>query len=112
MGGNAPFSPLGYEHGLFRELGKSKQILHVRILLDGLDGLLIAQVLHMLHYQGTNNHAGGLVASSAMDVPQTLVVFFFDFGPGKAVGKLDPAVGLAQSRERLLEFKQVVYTVL
>ena len=27
----------GYEHGLFRELGKPKQILHVRILLDGLD---------------------------------------------------------------------------
>ena len=29
-----------------------------------------------------------------------------------AIGKLDPAVGLAQSRERLLEFKQVVDTVL
>ena len=29
----------GYEHGLFRELGKPKQILHVRILLDGLDCL-------------------------------------------------------------------------
>mgnify|MGYP007006465949 CR=1 FL=1 len=38
---------LGYEHGLFRELGKPKQILHVRILLDS---LLIAQILHMLHY--------------------------------------------------------------
>ena len=35
-----------------------------------------------------------------MAVPQTLVVFFFDLGPGKAVGKLDPALGLAQSRER------------
>ena len=103
---------LWYEHGLFRELGKSKQILHVRALLDGLDGLLVTQILHMLHYDGTNNHAGGLVACSAMAVPQTLVVFFFDPGPGKAVGKLDPAVGLAQSRERLLEFKQVVDTVL
>ena len=41
---------LGYEHRLFRELGKPKQILHVRILLDSLDGLLIAQNLHMLHY--------------------------------------------------------------
>ena len=41
---------LWYEHGLFRELGKPKQILHVRILLDSLDGLLIAQILHMLHY--------------------------------------------------------------
>ena len=41
---------LRHEHGLFRELGKPKQILHVRILLDGLDGLLIAQILHMLHY--------------------------------------------------------------
>ena len=36
---------LGYEHRLFRELGKPKQILHVRILLDSLDGLLIAQIL-------------------------------------------------------------------
>ena len=45
-----------------------------------------------------------------MAVPQTLVVFFFDLGPGEAVGKLDPAVGLAQTQERLLEFKQVVYT--
>ena len=47
-----------------------------------------------------------------MAVPQTLVVFFFDLGPGEAVGKLDPAVGLAQTQERLLEFKQVVDTVL
>ena len=31
---------LGYEHGLFRELGKPKQILHVRILLDSLDSLI------------------------------------------------------------------------
>ena len=59
-----------------------------------------------------NNHAGGLVACAAMAVPQTLVIFFFDLGPGEAVGKLDPAVGLAQTQERLLEFKQVVYTVL
>ena len=88
---------LWYEHGLFRELGKTKQILHVRILLDGLDGLLVAQILHMLHYNGTNNHASGLVACSAMAVPQTLVVFFLDTGPRKAVGKFDPAVGLAQS---------------
>ncbi len=62
--------------------------------------------------KGTNNHAGGLVACAAMAVPQTLVIFFFDLGPGEAVGKLDPAVGLAQTQERLLEFKQVVYTVL
>ena len=32
-----------------------------------------------------------------MAVPQTLVVFFYDLGPGKAVGMLDPAVGLAQT---------------
>ena len=36
-----------------------------------------------------------------MAVPQTLVVFFFNLGPGKAVGKLAPAVGLAQTRETL-----------
>lgn len=51
-----------------------------------------------------NNHAGGLVACSAMTVPQTLVVFFFDLGLGKTVAKFDPAVGLARSRESLLEF--------
>ena len=47
-----------------------------------------------------------------MAVPQTLVVFFFDLGLGKTVGKFDPAVGLAQSREGVLEFKQVVTEVL
>ena len=30
------------ENGFLRELGKPKQILHIGILLDGLDGLLIA----------------------------------------------------------------------
>ena len=35
---------------MIRELGKTKQILHVRGLLDGLNGLLVAQILHMLHY--------------------------------------------------------------
>ena len=39
-----------------------------------------------------------------MAVPQTLVVFFFDLGLGKTVAKFDPAVGLARSRESLLEF--------
>lgn len=39
-------------------------------------------------------------------------LFFFDLGLGKAVGKIDPTVGLAQPRETALEFKQVVYTVL
>ena len=33
------------ENGFLRELGKPKQILHIGILLDGLDGLLIAQPL-------------------------------------------------------------------
>ena len=38
------------ENGFLRELGKPKQILHIGILLDGLDDLLIAQPLNMLHY--------------------------------------------------------------
>ena len=33
------------ENGVLRELGKPKHILHIGILLDGLDGLLIAQPL-------------------------------------------------------------------
>lgn len=33
------------ENGFLRELGKPKQILHIGILQDGLDGLLIAQPL-------------------------------------------------------------------
>ena len=32
--------------------------------------------------------------------------------PGKIVGKLHPAVGLAQTRERLLKLKQLVTVVL
>ena len=35
-------------------------VLHVGILLDGLDGLLIGQPLNMLHYQSAKNHANGL----------------------------------------------------
>ena len=41
------------------------RVLHVGILLDGLDGLLIAQSLNMLHYQfAAKNHASGLLAAS------------------------------------------------
>lgn len=66
----------------------------------------------MLHYKGSDNHSGWLVAGTIVTVPQTLVVFLFNFVPGKVIGKLDPAVGLAQSREGVLEFKQVVTEVL
>lgn len=40
---------LGNEYRLFRKLLKPKQVLHVGILLNGLDGVLIAQFFHMLH---------------------------------------------------------------
>lgn len=59
------------ENGFLRELGKPKQILHVGILLDGLDGLLIAQPLNMLHYQSADNHAGGLIACTVVTVLQS-----------------------------------------
>ena len=39
-------------------------VLHVGILLDGLDGLLIVQPLNMLHYQSAKNHASGLLFAS------------------------------------------------
>ena len=42
----------------------------------------------------------GLVACSAMAVLQMFVVFFFDLGPGKAVGKLDPGLDLLNWRKR------------
>ena len=66
----------------------------------------------MLHYQSTNNHAGGLIACTVVSVLQSLVVFLLYLVPGKIVGKLHPAVGLAQTRERLLKFKQLVTVVL
>ena len=100
------------ENGFLCEFGKPKQILHVRILLDGLDGLLIAQPFNMLHYQSTNNHAGGLIACTVVSVLQSLVVFLLYLVPGKIVGKLHSAVGLAQTRERLLKLKQLVTVVL
>ena len=37
------------EYRLFRKLLKPKQLLHVGVLLNGLDGFLIAQFFHMLH---------------------------------------------------------------
>lgn len=100
------------ENGFLRELGKPKQILHIGILLDGLDGLLIAQPLNMLHYQSTNNHAGRLVACTVVSVLQSLVVFLLYLVPGKIVSKLHPTVGPAQTRERLLKLKQLVIVVL
>ena len=39
---------LGNEYRLFRKLLKPKQVLHVGILLDGLNGLLIAQFFQLL----------------------------------------------------------------
>ena len=73
---------------------------------------LVAKILNMLHYQSTNNHAGGLVACTVVSVLQSLVVFLLYLVPGKIVSKLHPAVGLAQSRERLLKLKQLVIVVL
>ena len=69
------------EHGLLRELWKPKKILHVWILLDGLDGLRVAQIFHVLYNQSAHNHAGGLVAGTIVDILQTLVVFFLYFVP-------------------------------
>lgn len=40
---------LWYEHGLFRELGKPKQILHVRILLDSLESRFFKTMRRMGH---------------------------------------------------------------
>lgn len=37
----------------------------------------------MLHYQSTNNHAGGLVACTVVSVLQSLVVFLLYLVPGK-----------------------------
>ena len=36
---------------------------------------LVAKILNMLHYQSTNNHAGGLVACTVVSVLHSLVVF-------------------------------------
>ena len=46
----------------------------------------------MLHYQSTNNHAGGLVACTVVSVLQSLVVFLLYLVPGKIVGKLHPSL--------------------
>lgn len=59
-----------------------------------------------------NNHAGGLIACTVVSVLQSLVVFLLYLVPGKIVDKLHPAVGLAQTRERLLKLKQLVTVVL
>ena len=88
---------LGKENRLFHELVKTEQILHVRVLLNGLNGLLVTQILHMLHYQGTYHHADRLVARAAMTVLQVLVIFLLNPVPWKAVCKFALAVQLAQS---------------
>lgn len=77
------------ENGVLRELGKPKQILHIGILLDGLDGLLIAQPLW---HASLSEHQQpcGLVACTVVSVLQSLVVFLLYLVPGKIVSKLHP----------------------
>ena len=93
---------LGDEHGMLRKAGKPQKVLHVGVLLDGLDGLLIAQVLHVLHYQRADHHTGWLVAGTTVFIAQALVVFLLYLVPWKAVGEFHPAVCLAKTRERML----------
>ena len=45
------------------------------------DGLLVTQSLNMFHYQGSHNHAGGLVARTVVRIPQALVVFLLYLVP-------------------------------
>ena len=49
---------------------------------------------------------------NVMPVLQSLVVFLLYLVPWKIVCKLHSAVGLAQTRERLLKLKQLVTVVL
>lgn len=96
------------ENGVLRELGKPKQILHIGILLDGLDGLLIAQPLWHASLSEHQQPCGRTCclhrcvgSSVACCIPALSC-------PREDCQQASPS----QTRERLLKLKQLVIVVL
>jgi hypothetical protein len=77
---------------LLRKTGKAQQILHIGILPDYLDGLLVTKILDMFYDQCANYHAGWFVTCAVMRITKTLVVFLLYLVPGKVVCQLNPTV--------------------
>lgn len=90
----------GIENRLVGQLRETAHILHVWVLLDNLDGLLIREVHLVLDDHRGNNHPGWLVACTLILVVQFRVVDLLQFGPGKSIAQYDPTVGLVQAVKR------------
>ncbi len=84
------------KYRLVGELTKSAEILHVGILLNHLDGVLVGQTGDMLDDHGTYHHAGRLGAGSCCLVLECLTVQLLILILGKMVAQPNPAVGLVQ----------------
>lgn len=84
------------EYRCFRILTQAQHVLHIRILLDGQDGLLIGQVHLMFHNQCADNHAGRLVTGSHITVVQSGIVISLYLIPGEFITHTYPTVGFGK----------------
>jgi len=87
----------GVKYRLVSELPKSAEILHVGILLDHPDGVLVGQTGDVLDYHGTYHHAGWLGTGSRRLVVECLTVLLFVLVPRKMVAQPNPTVALVQT---------------
>ena len=76
----------------FRILTQAQHVLHIRILLDAQDGLLIGQVHLMFHNQCADDHAGRLVTGSHATVVQSGIVISLNFIPQEFITHTYPTV--------------------
>ena len=86
----------GVKYRLVGELPKTAEILHVGILLNHPDGVLVGQTGDMLDYHGTYHHAGRLGTGSCCLVIECLTVLLLILIPGKMVAQPNPTVALVQ----------------
>ena len=86
----------GVKYRLVGELPKSAEILHVGILLNHPDGVLVGQTGDMLDYHGTYHHAGRLGTGSCCLVIECLTVLLLILIPRKMVAQPNPTVALVQ----------------
>lgn len=90
----------GIENRLVGQLRETTHVLHVGILLDYSDGLLIRETHLVLDNHRSNDHPGRLVACALVFIMLSGVVDLLKFSPRKSIAEYDPTVGLVQVIKR------------
>ena len=80
----------------------TEYILHIGILTNHQDCLLVAEAHHKPDYKCTTHHSGGIVACSRLLVAEPFVVLLPDFGPRQRIGLFYPPVAIIQYLNRVL----------